>query len=166
MWPAAWIFEALYVRGKQIECSRPHLRISWSFLVDHYNCRCLVSKLIQSLVYALLLRENKGKEWGHTIAGHVLKSKAFYPMINHNGKEYEKECVYIYTHTHTEFFLVFNYFPEHLQIVWVWKYSYYYNTSVNSLSHSKYLHFKVEIASCPQRVFVSWITWIHTNCNQ
>ena len=26
-----------------------------------------------------------------------------YPVINHNGKEYEKECVcvYIYTHTHT-----------------------------------------------------------------
>ena len=23
-----------------------------------------------------------------------------YPVINHNGKEYEKECVYIYTHTH------------------------------------------------------------------
>ena len=23
------------------------------------------------------------------------------PTINHNGKEYEKECMYIYAHTHT-----------------------------------------------------------------
>ena len=24
-----------------------------------------------------------------------------YPIINHNGKEYEKECIYTHTHTHT-----------------------------------------------------------------
>ena len=139
-WSATQFFEALYIREKQIECSRYHLRISWSFLLDHYNYRCHMTKLMQSLIYAILLGiwvnsgswwwtwrpgvlwftgsqrvrhdwatelnwtelnwtelgKNKVKEWGHTVTSHVFRSKALYPMMSHNGKKYEKVCVYIY----------------------------------------------------------------------
>ena len=64
-WSATQFFEALYIREKQIECSRYHLRISWSFLLDHYNYRCHMTKLMQSLIYAILLGiwVNSGSWW-------------------------------------------------------------------------------------------------------
>ena len=29
----------------------------------------------------------------------------YYPVINHNGKEHEKECIHVYTHTHTHTYI-------------------------------------------------------------
>lgn len=50
--------------------------MSWSFLVDHYYCRCFMSELISLLVSLLLLWENKVKEWGHTTFRWCIKKQS------------------------------------------------------------------------------------------
>lgn len=50
--------------------------MSWSFLVDHYYCRCFMSELISFLVYILLLWKNKVKEWGHTTFRWCIKKQS------------------------------------------------------------------------------------------
>ena len=43
-----------------------------------------------------LLGYDANKLWALTIVH--LENYIQYPVINHNGKEYEKECIYIHTH--------------------------------------------------------------------
>lgn len=50
--------------------------MSWSFLMDHYYCRCFMSELISLLAYILLLWKNKVKEWDHTTFRWCIKKQS------------------------------------------------------------------------------------------
>ena len=40
-----------------------------------------------------------------------------YPVINHNGKEYEKIYIYMYAHTHTNHFAVQQELKQHCKSI-------------------------------------------------